>query len=56
MGETAPFWRFSASSYPDLESTTPVDGLVTNTNHSPNAATTSSGVRASLYLQRKIDR
>lgn len=43
MGETAPFWRFSASSYPDLESTTPVDGLVTNTNHSPNAASTSSG-------------
>lgn len=22
MGETAPFWRFSAASYPDLEQTT----------------------------------
>ncbi|EXC24930.1 hypothetical protein L484_011796 [Morus notabilis] len=42
MGETAPFWRFSASSYPDLERSVPVDGLVTNTNHSPNAASTSS--------------
>lgn len=25
MGESAPFWRFSAASYPDLEGTLPVD-------------------------------
>ncbi|MQM03556.1 hypothetical protein Taro_036342 [Colocasia esculenta] len=25
MGETAPFWRFSAASYPDLEGSIPVD-------------------------------
>ncbi|KAK6911077.1 ACT domain, partial [Dillenia turbinata] len=25
MGESAPFWRFSAASYPDLEGTMPVD-------------------------------
>ncbi|KAK1287278.1 hypothetical protein QJS10_CPB19g00749 [Acorus calamus] len=27
IGETAPFWRFSAASYPDLKRTTPVDAL-----------------------------
>ncbi|KAK6144927.1 hypothetical protein DH2020_021747 [Rehmannia glutinosa] len=25
MGETAPFWRFSAASYPDLEGTVPIE-------------------------------
>lgn len=25
MGESAPFWRFSAASYPDLEDARPVD-------------------------------
>ncbi|CBI23353.3 hypothetical protein VitviT2T_010549 [Vitis vinifera] len=30
MGETAPFWRFSAASYPDLEETIPVNALVRN--------------------------
>ncbi|GMN59758.1 hypothetical protein TIFTF001_028859 [Ficus carica] len=54
MGETAPFWRFSASSYPDLESTTPVDGLVTNTNHSPNAASTSSGDHAITLVRGDV--
>lgn len=24
MGETAPFWRFSAASYPDLRATIPI--------------------------------
>ncbi|KAL0558981.1 hypothetical protein IC582_003570 [Cucumis melo] len=28
MGETAPFWRFSAASYPDLEDSRPVDSFV----------------------------
>lgn len=27
MGETAPFWRFSAASYPDLEATIPIDAI-----------------------------
>ncbi|XP_039117778.1 acetolactate synthase small subunit 2, chloroplastic-like isoform X1 [Dioscorea cayenensis subsp. rotundata] len=27
MGESAPFWRFSAASYPDLEGTTPPNAL-----------------------------
>ncbi|XP_062085306.1 acetolactate synthase small subunit 1, chloroplastic-like isoform X2 [Humulus lupulus] len=27
LGESAPFWRYSAASYPDLEGTTPVDAL-----------------------------
>ncbi|KAG8390700.1 hypothetical protein BUALT_Bualt01G0110800 [Buddleja alternifolia] len=27
MGETAPFWRFSAASYPDLEQTVPIEAI-----------------------------
>ncbi|XP_011084705.1 acetolactate synthase small subunit 1, chloroplastic isoform X2 [Sesamum indicum] len=27
MGETAPFWRFSAASYPDLEGTIPIETI-----------------------------
>ncbi|KAL3650087.1 Acetolactate synthase small subunit 2, chloroplastic [Castilleja foliolosa] len=30
MGETAPFWRFSAASYPDLESTVPIEPISDN--------------------------
>ncbi|PIA53538.1 hypothetical protein AQUCO_00900251v1 [Aquilegia coerulea] len=36
MGENAPFWRFSAASYPDLEGTTPVDAVLRTTNGPPN--------------------
>ncbi|XP_050242874.1 acetolactate synthase small subunit 1, chloroplastic [Quercus robur] len=36
MGETAPFWRFSAASYPDLERPLPAKGLVANANQSHN--------------------
>lgn len=28
MGASAPFWRYSAASYPDLEGTKPIDALV----------------------------
>jgi len=28
MGASAPFWRYSAASYPDLERKTPVNALV----------------------------
>lgn len=47
MGEAAPFWRFSAASYPDLGSAVSVNGLVKNTNLLPDASTSSS-VRTSL--------
>ncbi|XP_022864542.1 acetolactate synthase small subunit 1, chloroplastic-like [Olea europaea var. sylvestris] len=30
MGETAPFWKFSAASYPDLEESIPVDAISNN--------------------------
>ncbi|XP_065625305.1 acetolactate synthase small subunit 1, chloroplastic-like [Quercus suber] len=44
MGETAPFWRFSAASYPDLERPLPAKGLVANANQSHNGnVSTSSG-------------
>ncbi|MCL7032796.1 hypothetical protein MKW94_000931 [Papaver nudicaule] len=32
MGESAPFWRFSAASYPDLEGTLPVDSIAETTH------------------------
>lgn len=35
MGETAPFWRFSAASYPDLEEKA-VNTLVESTKRSIN--------------------
>uniref|UniRef100_A0A2N9GEK4 ACT domain-containing protein n=1 Tax=Fagus sylvatica TaxID=28930 RepID=A0A2N9GEK4_FAGSY len=41
MGETAPFWRFSAASYPDLERS-PAIGLVANANQSHNGNVSTS--------------
>lgn len=32
MGDTAPFWRFSAASYPDLESINHITTLIQSTN------------------------
>ncbi|KAI3997869.1 hypothetical protein MKX01_016564 [Papaver californicum] len=32
MGESAPFWRFSAASYPDLEGTIPIDSISETTS------------------------
>uniref|UniRef100_A0A1D1YN53 Acetolactate synthase small subunit n=1 Tax=Anthurium amnicola TaxID=1678845 RepID=A0A1D1YN53_9ARAE len=32
MGETAPFWRFSAASYPDLEGSMPVNSAIKSSN------------------------
>ncbi|GAB2277143.1 Acetolactate synthase small subunit 1, chloroplastic [Dionaea muscipula] len=45
MGETAPFWRFSASSYPNLEEKIPVNELLESAKRSLNGnpATPSSG-------------
>ncbi|KAL5726305.1 acetolactate synthase [Ranunculus cassubicifolius] len=37
MGESAPFWRFSAASYPDLETSVPVDTVFRTTDRAPNA-------------------
>lgn len=45
MGETAPFWRFSAASYPDLERPMSNRAFIGSTNQlSDNDARTSSGV------------
>ncbi|XP_059440126.1 acetolactate synthase small subunit 2, chloroplastic-like [Corylus avellana] len=45
MGETAPFWDFSAASYPDLEQPSPTNVLVENANRSlnGNVSTSSKG-------------
>lgn len=43
MGETAPFWRFSAASYPDLEGTRPVDAFMSTQNGTVNPDPTLRG-------------
>ena len=35
MGASAPFWRYSAASYPDLEGSLPIDALVGAKNRNP---------------------
>lgn len=44
MGETAPFWRFSAASYPDLEESRPVDPFVGDAIQSLNGSAPTSTV------------
>lgn len=53
MGETAPFWRFSAASYPDLEKSMAIDDLAVKANHSLNGdASTASRVCMFVLLRR----
>ncbi|CAL5352314.1 unnamed protein product [Camellia sinensis] len=47
MGETAPFWRFSATSYPDLETAAPAGALLRNPSRPLNGNSSTS----SRYLQ-----
>lgn len=42
MGKTAPFWGFSAASYPDLERPSPANALVENGNRSLNGYVSTS--------------
>lgn len=42
MGETGPFWGFSAASYPDLERPSPANAPVENTNLSSNGHVSAS--------------
>lgn len=35
MGASAPFWRYSAASYPDLEGKTAINALVGAKNRNP---------------------
>ncbi|CAL5346326.1 unnamed protein product [Camellia sinensis] len=42
MGETAPFWRFSATSYPDLETATPAGALLRNPSRPLNGNSSTS--------------
>ncbi|XP_047943354.1 acetolactate synthase small subunit 2, chloroplastic-like isoform X1 [Salvia hispanica] len=53
MGETAPFWRFSAASYPDLRATIPIKDdnaskkiIGKNTNGKLNGVSGSSGLQS----------
>ncbi|KAL3520459.1 hypothetical protein ACH5RR_018608 [Cinchona calisaya] len=48
MGETAPFWSFSAASYPDLEETVPVQPTLKNIDKSPNG-NASDASRGDVY-------
>lgn len=47
MGETAPFWRFSAASYPDLEKTMSDDDLVVKANRPTNS---DASIASQVYI------
>lgn len=47
MGETAPFWRFSAASYPDLEKTMSDDDLVVKANRPTNG---DASIASQVYI------
>lgn len=44
MGDTAPFWNFSAASYPDLEKNIPIGTLLGNTKQKLDGPSITSGV------------
>ncbi|CAL5413581.1 unnamed protein product [Camellia sinensis] len=50
MGETAPFWRFSATFYPDLETAAPAGALLRNPSRPLNGNSSTS----SRYLQNYV--
>lgn len=52
MGASAPFWRYSAASYPDLERTVPVDALVGVENGLVNAE---SDVSSEVFSSSAFD-
>lgn len=49
MGESAPFWRYSAASYPDLEGAMPVDPFVGKRKTTLKGESDTS-VRVSVYI------
>lgn len=49
MGESAPFWRYSAASYPDLEGAMPVDPFVGKRKTALKGESDTS-VRVSVYI------
>ncbi|KAK2635101.1 hypothetical protein Ddye_029893 [Dipteronia dyeriana] len=54
MGETAPFWNFSATSYPDLEGEIPNGGVVVKNSRSVNANDSTSS-RGDVYPVEPYD-
>ena len=53
MGATAPFWRFSAASYPDLEKSTSDDDIAVKANGTLNSdAGTASRVYTLFFFYR----
>lgn len=54
MGASAPFWRFSAASYPDLNEMPTVDGLVGAGDRALLSDTDTVEVCASLRFAFKI--
>ncbi|CAL5391479.1 unnamed protein product [Camellia sinensis] len=54
MGESAPFWRYSAASYPDLETTMPVDTSVWDIKRKRNGESDTS-VRGDVYPVEPTD-
>lgn len=54
MGETAPFWRFSAASYPDLEEKA-INTAVKSAKRSITRDSGSSSVSEDLFLEHSTD-
>ncbi|CAL5328537.1 unnamed protein product [Camellia sinensis] len=51
MGETAPFWRFSATSYPDLETAAPAGALLRNPSRPLNGNSSTSSRICKIMVQ-----
>ncbi|XP_021752071.1 acetolactate synthase small subunit 2, chloroplastic-like [Chenopodium quinoa] len=55
LGESAPFWRFSAASYPDLEETVSVDALSGVSRQAPDDGSSNSTVEGDVYPVEPFD-
>ncbi|KAF7849118.1 hypothetical protein BT93_L1226 [Corymbia citriodora subsp. variegata] len=55
MGASAPFWRFSAASYPDLEGTMPVDSVIAGARDRTVPGKTDAYVGGDVYPVEPTD-
>ncbi|XP_057527828.1 acetolactate synthase small subunit 1, chloroplastic-like [Amaranthus tricolor] len=55
LGESAPFWRFSAASYPDLEEAIPMDALSGVSKRASAAGSSDSSVEGDVYPVEPLD-
>ncbi|KMT15552.1 hypothetical protein BVRB_3g059040 [Beta vulgaris subsp. vulgaris] len=55
LGESAPFWRFSAASYPDLKEATLVDALSEVARQAPDTGSSDFSVEGDVYPVEPYD-